>query len=218
MTSRSDIIDGTQAADRKYGLIYTRKCGWVDLGHANPDGPDGAKMLWDKILNEKDEGGGKSGFFRITYRQMMGNKYIKMGVQKRYDIKKGISVSDKKSVALSIFLSVSHAFESMQSGWPFRWATNSGYSAEDLMSNLIGFYRTINPGMPYVQICQPVSKDLALQIWDRYGTVGSNKNYTMTPFLYPVPPAQGGPMCGILPPQLNTIKPAKPGVFFMEVK
>ncbi|BBA33855.1 hypothetical protein sS8_1901 [Methylocaldum marinum] len=66
MTSRSDIIDGSQAIGRKYGLIYTRKCGWVDLGHANPDGPDGAKNLWDKILNEKDEGSGKSEFFRIT--------------------------------------------------------------------------------------------------------------------------------------------------------
>lgn len=218
MTSRSDIIDGSQAIGRKYGLIYTRKCGWVDLGHANPDGEDGAKNLWDKILNEKDEGSGKSEFFRITYKQMMGNKYIKMGMQKKYDIKKGIQVNDKKSVALSIFLDVSNAFESMQSGWPFRWVTNSGYSAEDLVSDLIGFYRAVNPSMPYVQIFQPVSKDLALQIWDRYGPVGNNKNYSATPFLYPVPPAQGGPMCGILPPELNTVQPAKPGILFMEAK
>jgi hypothetical protein len=218
MTSRLDIVDGTQAAGKIYGLIYTRRCGWVDLGHANPDGPDGAKMLWDKILNEKDEGGGESGFFRITYKQMMGNKYIKMGIQKRYDIKKDISVNDKKSVALSIFLDVSYAFESMQSGWPFRWVTNSGYSAEDLVSDLISFYRAVNPNVPYIQVFQPVSKDLALKIWDRYGPVGNNKNYTMAPFLYPVPPAQGGPMCGILPPELNAIRPAKSGGFFMRVQ
>lgn len=85
MTSRSEIIDGTQAIGRKYGLIYTRRCGWVDLGHANPDG---AKKLWDMILNEKDEGNGKQGFFRIRYKQMMGNKYIKIGIEKKYDIKK----------------------------------------------------------------------------------------------------------------------------------
>ncbi|BBA33853.1 uncharacterized protein sS8_1899 [Methylocaldum marinum] len=149
---------------------------------------------------------------------MMGNKYIKMGMQKKYDIKKGIKVNDKKSVALSIFLDVSNAFESMQSGWPFRWVTNSGYSAEDLVSDLIGFYRAVNPSVPYVQIFQPVSKDLALQIWDRYGPVGNNKNYSATPFLYPVPPAQGGPMCGILPPELNAVQPAKPGILFMEAK
>ena len=152
MTSRSAIIDGSQAIGKKYGLIYTRRCGWVDLGHANPDGPDGAKNLWNKILNEKDEGGGKSGFFRITYRQMMGNKYIKMGIQKKYDIRKGIEINDKKSVALSIFLDVSNAFESMQARWPFRWVTNSGYSAEDLVSDLIGFYRAVNPAVQYVQM------------------------------------------------------------------
>ena len=49
MTSRSDIIDSAQAVGRKYGLIYTKKCGWIDLGHANPDGPDGAKNLWKRI-------------------------------------------------------------------------------------------------------------------------------------------------------------------------
>lgn len=215
MTLRSDIIDGNQSIGRKYGLIYTRKCGWVDLGHANPDG---AKKLWEKILNEKDEGGGKKGFFRIRYEQMMGNKHIKIGIQKQYDIKKNINTNEKKSVALSIFFNVSHAFESMQSRWPFRLATNSGYSAEDLLSNLIGFCRAINPNIPYVLICQPVSKDVALHIWDSYGAVGSNKNHSPTPYIYPIPPAQGSPMCGILPPEFNTIKPATPGVLFKEVR
>lgn len=218
MTSRSDIIDSTQAVGRKYGLVYTRKCGWIDLGHANPDGPDGAKNLWDKILNEKDEGGGKTGFFRITYKQIMGNRHIKIGIQKKYDIKKGISEDNKKSVALAIFLDVSDTFESMQSSWPFKWGTNSGYSAEDLVSDLVSFYRAVNPNYPYIQSFQPVSKDLALQIWDKYGAVGKNKNFSMAPFLYPVPPAQGGPMCGVLPSVLNTVKPAKPGTFFMRAQ
>jgi hypothetical protein len=138
MTSRLDVIDGSQAFGRKYGLIYTKKCGWVDLGHANPEG---VKGLWNKILNEKDEGSSNQEFFRISYQQMMGGKHIKVGVLKKFDIKKKINTSDKKSVALSIFLDVSHTFESVQSGWPFRWGTNSGYSAEDLVSNLIGFIR-----------------------------------------------------------------------------
>jgi len=218
MTSRSDIIDGTLAVGRKYGLIYTRRCGWIDLGHANPDGPDGAKNLWDRILNEKDEGSEKPGFFRITYKQTMGNRYIKIGTQKKYDIKKGISEDNKKSVALAIFIDVSDTFESMQSSWPFKWITNSGYSAEDLVSNLVGFYRAVNPNFPYIQSFQPISKPLALQIWDKYGAVGENKNFSMTPFLYPVPPAQGRPMRGILPSVLNTIKPEKPGTFFMKAQ
>ena len=43
MTKRTDIIDASIASGRKYGLIYTKRCGWVDLGHANPEG---AGLLW----------------------------------------------------------------------------------------------------------------------------------------------------------------------------
>lgn len=51
MTKRSDIIDGSDASGKKYGLIYTKRCGWVDLGHANPEG---ANSLWQHVLKEKD--------------------------------------------------------------------------------------------------------------------------------------------------------------------
>ena len=78
-------------------------------------------------MKEKDEGGGQAGCFRITYKQMMGNKHIKIGIQEKFDIKNGISENDKKSVALAIFSDVSSAFETMQSAWPFKWVTNSGY-------------------------------------------------------------------------------------------
>ena len=159
MTSRLDVIDGSQAFGRKYGLIYTKKCGWIDLGHANPEG---AKGLWNKILNEKDEGSGKQEFFRISYQQMMGGKHIKVGVLKKFDIKKKINTSDKKSVALSIFLDVSHTFESVQSGWPFRWGTNSGYSAEDLVSNLIGFYQAVTVHQEFTRQCHVLNIEKGL--------------------------------------------------------
>ncbi len=191
MTKRSDIIDGSSASGRKYGLIYTKRCGWVDLGHANPEG---ANSLWQQVLKEKDSGGAKAGYFRIAYKQMMGRKNLfKVGVLKKYDVKKGLNESLKISVALSIFLDVSHAFEGMQSNWLFRQATNSGYSAEDLVSNLIGFYRAVYPSKQFIALCQPVSKAVALRIWDKYGEVGSNKNYSTVPYIYPIPPASGGP-------------------------
>jgi hypothetical protein len=149
------------------------------LGHAYPDG---AKKLWKKILNENDEGDSEQGFFRVTYKQTMGNKDIKTGIHNKSDIKNQINLDEKKSVTLSIFLNVSNNFESMQCSWPFRLVTNSGYSAEDLVSNLIGFYRATNPKIPYLQICEPVSKDMAIKIWDTYGSVGENKNYSASPF------------------------------------
>ena len=89
---------------------------------------------------------------------MMGRKNLfKVGVMKRYDIRTGLNDEQKKSIALSIFLDVSYAFEKMQSNWLFRHATNSGYSAEDLVSNLVGFYRAVYPNKRIISLCQPVS-------------------------------------------------------------
>lgn len=151
MTKRSDIVDGFLASNLKYGLIYTKKCGWVDLGHANPSG--GASILWDKIKNEKGDPPSKPGYYRITYSQKMGNKHIKVGVEKKFDIKKGLKLDQKKSVALAIFLDISKEFETMQGNWFWSFFTNSSFSAEDLVSNLIGFYRAVEPQKPYLQIC-----------------------------------------------------------------
>lgn len=203
----------------EYGLVYTRKCGWLDLGHANPEG---AKHLWDKILNEKSEEEAEQGFYRISYHQEMRRSRFKVtiraGTKKWYDIKKGITINEKKSVALAIFLDVSHAFESLQARRPFRWLTDSGYSAEDLVSNLIGFYRALNPHIDYIRVCQPVNIDTALQVWDGYGPVGKNKNHTPIPYTYPTSVKQGSPMCSALPPELTAISPAMHGHLFKAVR
>ena len=215
MTTRNDIIDGSQSTMRKYGLIYTKKCGWVDLGHANPEG---ATKLWNDIKSEKGVST-TDGYFKVSYSQKMGNKHIKVGIQKKYDIKKGLSLKDKKSVALAIFLDVSKNFEAMQGNWIFKHFTNSSFSAEDLVSNLIGFYRAVEPGKQYIQLCEPVSKDIAVGIWDKFGAVGTNKNIRSIPFIYPLPgQTNAGPMSAMLPQYLNTITPAKQGNLFKESK
>lgn len=183
MTKRSDIVDGSMAASQKYGLIYTKKCGWVDLGHANPGG---ASELWNQVSNESGKPSlSKPGYHTIAYKQMMGNKYVKVGRLKRFEIKKGLSDDKKKSVALAIFLNVSKDFESFQGNWLFKHFTNSSFSAEDLVSNLIGFYRALEPKKQILQMCEPVRKDIALEIWDTYGPVGENKNYTTVPYVIP---------------------------------
>ncbi len=115
-------------------------------------------------------------------------------------------------------MDVSHAFESLQSGWPFQKFTNSGYSAEDLVSNLIGFYRALEPSGQHLQLCEPVDKTTALEIWDKYGAVGTMKNYSTVPYIYPIPPAIGGPMSAQLPYALTTIKPTKEGINYREAK
>ena len=217
MTERKNIVDGMQAPNLNYGLVYTKKCGWVDLGHANPVG--GASVLWDNIRYEKGKSSTKAGYHRIVYSQKMGNKYVKVGVKKTFDIKRGLKLQQKKSIALAIFLDVSKRFETMQGGLFWRFFTNSSFSAEDLVSNLIGFYRAVEPQKSFLQICEPVSKEEALTIWDTYGSVDSNKNYTIVPYIYPTSFSKNlGPMSSQLPPMLRTIKPANQGVLFYEVK
>lgn len=215
MSKREDIIGGSEAHDRLYGLIYTERCGWVDLGHANPAG---ARELWRKIKNEKSMGPAPDGYFLIRYNQMMGRPYFKVGTYRSFYIKKGLSLNDKKSVALSVFLEVSHAFESMQADWFWSRFTNSGFSEEDLVSDLIGFYRAVNQGPQYISLCKPVSKSTALQLWDKYGPVGNNKNHVPVPYIYPLPPSEGKPKHVPLPQVLRSIRPAKKGIFYRDAK
>jgi hypothetical protein len=212
LSKREDIVDGKDAENRKYGLVYTRKCGWIDLGHAIPDEP---LSLWNKVFTELHGKSDDKDYFTIEYEMRMRkrifeDRYLSVGSRKTYQVKKGLTLSKKKSAALTIYLGVSHQFESMQSSIPYRWVTDSGYSAEDLISNLIAFYRAVEPGPSYINMCDPVSKAQTLAIWDKYGPVDSNKNYYLTPFLYPVEGdlmTSDGPQCAELPSFLLKIKP-----------
>ena len=211
MSNRGDIIDGSQAAGSTKGLIYTKKCGWVDLGHANPIG-GAANLLTSLTLNNHGIG---NKYYKLPYSQWMQKRGVKVGIIERYIIKKDLSPRELKSVALSIFMDVSNEFESFQNNWLFRKFTNSGYSAEDLVSDLISFYRAVDPETDYIQLCEPVPKETALYIWDTYGPVGENKNRTFAPYLYPLSPTSGGgPMSVEIPWFLNTIKPGKEGKLF----
>jgi len=137
-----------------------------------------------------------------------------------FEIKDSLSLPQRKSVALAIFLEISNNFEAMQSNLFYRLFTNSGYSAEDIVSDIIGFYRVVEPGRRYIERCEPVSLEEARMIWDVFGPVGNNKNYTGGPFLYSLDKSlkRGGAACGKMPYFLETIRPAQKGVLFREAK
>lgn len=229
MTKRADILDKSEiyrqdGSLKAYGLVYTEKCGWVDLGHANPNGRglEGAVTLWKKINS------GTKLFqcaldqtpLKVSYSQSMGWHGIRDAVTKHYEVQRELSsLSEQEGIALAIFMDVSIAFEALQSNWFYRHLTDSGYSAEDLVSNLIGFYRALRPGFDFSGVCKPVSKDQAFAIWDAYGGVGVNKNKELNPILFPNPQVQSGlPYKGKLPPELDTIRPAVIGQKFKEIK
>ena len=216
MSKKSDIIDGkTKDIEKKiYGLIYTCRLGWVDLGHANPAG---ALKLWNDILKEAGKKSKDGKGFQLTYGQTMSKFKLTVGFTKDYYIPKGLSKSEKESVALAIFMEVSLGFETLQSSFPYNKTTDSGFSAEDLVSDLLGFYRAVRPRPDYIFLAEPVSKAAAIKVWDNNGAVGENKNKSFGIFLYPCKECStspGGGACAPLPTWLNSIKPAQKGKLF----
>jgi LysM domain-containing protein len=213
MSKFSDIIDGhiPNIDNVRSGLVYTCLCGWIDLGHARPDN---AAKLWKKIQTESGEGRTGGVWYRADFTESMSGWGLTVSETGSFAVRRGLSMKDKESVALAILLGVSHRFEKMQDSWPWKIRTDSGYSAEDLVSNLIGFYRAVRPGIPYVSECGPVSKAAAQAIWNKFGAVGTLKNPFVGPFLFPCAECKsspGGPVSGALPPFLSLIQPAPEG-------
>lgn len=126
-----------------------------------------------------------------------------------FEIKRNLSLKEKKSVAMAIYFDVSMQFETFQGICPLPKTRDSSFSGEDLVSNLIGFYRAVEPGKKYIEMCEPVSRKKALELWDKYGPIGKYKNHKIRPLLFHLGTEK--PVLGTLPLFLRTIRPAKPG-------
>jgi hypothetical protein len=253
MSKRNDIRDGRKDINlmAMSGLIYTCNCGWLDLGHLTPTNPRreiGAENLW-KQLNDEGEAvlksdckriifnatvcktdpqyrfpDGKTGFL-VHYRQDHQRKPLKPGSEGKYIVKHGLLPLQKKSVALAIFMEVSLRFENLQS--LFSAVTDSGFSQEDLISNLIGFYIGVNEvqRLHILKKCHPVSAESAFAIWDRDGPVGKNKNANWKPRLADDALAVTDTACEIecknqpkiFPSALQRIQPAIKGRWHVEL-
>lgn len=198
MSTREDVEKGI--------LVYTCRGGWIDKNHALKTTTRpfvGAKSLWNQILNET---GRRSRFpdvdgFKVTYTQDATRFHF--GVTNSYCVRTGLPLAAKESVALAIFQEVSLAFESKQ-GWAL-WS-DSSFSVEDLVSNMISFYNAVRPGPDYLALCQPVSKEASLKIWDTKGAVGSHKNKKFEPVFFDCEECTAK---GPYPIELQKITPAK---------
>lgn len=171
---------------------------------------------------------GKTTGFKLIYLQDMQKRKFSMtvssGIKREYIIRHDLSISERKSVALAIFMEVSLEFEAYQEFFP-KFITDSGFSQEDLVSNLIGFHIAVGTvtKSQVLAMAKPVSKTTALSIWDRNGSVGSNKNRGFKPLFSPDTWAITDKACvdecaGIVPraPEfLSSITPAKKGELFM---
>ncbi|GLR10190.1 hypothetical protein GCM10007905_29100 [Mixta theicola] len=157
MSKRSDIIDGSKATTEKYGLVYTEVLGWIDLGHAQ--GKD-IRALLDNI--NRGEASGQQ-YYDVTYSQGMTSPYglARAGKLVTWRIKRGRPYWERKSIALSMMMTVARKFEAFQGAFPNNFVTDSGFSGEDLVSDLLGFYRVVSIDRPF-EMLRPVSKQEAL--------------------------------------------------------
>lgn len=221
MTSRADIETGR--------LRYSCNCGWVDWGHAMPGG---ARRLWNQIQTES---GSMVDMFRGTELRLNGHPaffvwYLQsMGVSgmnvasagRQFIVRKSLGSLRRKAVTLAIFQRVSTAFETMQGQLP--WSVVSGassFSVEDLISNMIGFYRAVE-GHSEAQVkrwCGEVGRDASLAVYDAHlqGGIGAHKSRSFTsPRYYPCEECDEP---GQFPSQLATISPATEGFDFVTVR
>ncbi|WP_411704545.1 hypothetical protein [Edaphovirga cremea] len=196
MTKRLDIEKGR--------LIYTTDLGWIDIGHAQGDD---ARALWGQLIDETPTPLMKN-YFLVNYSQSMSKLRIRSGIQKQWKVKKGLSIETKRSIALSMMFNVSLEFEGLQSNALFSRFIDSGFSCEDLVSNLLGFYSVVLP-RDYMSLIKPKPLEYALKIWDYYGPVGKYKNHEMKAYIFPDPemfPNNAYPYKKNLPLYLSSIK------------
>jgi|JI8StandDraft_1071087.scaffolds.fasta_scaffold263151_1 hypothetical protein len=213
MSKRDDIVEIDTGITPNFGLICTRKCGWIDLGHANPAG---AEKLW-RDLKEGQRSALNKPYFRVSYEQTMTR--LKIGLGRLYLVNAKLSDKNLKRVALSIFMDVSIRFETFQSKFP-TWVTDSGFSSEDLVSNLVSFYRAMDPTTNYIQMCEPLPKSDALKIWDAVGPTGATKlRHFGGAYIHNIDRQTGvvSSQCAPLPLFLSCIQPAPLSQTYFEI-
>ncbi|QHM76852.1 hypothetical protein C7M52_02838 [Mixta theicola] len=205
MSKRKDIIDASEVFYARTGLVYSEILGWIDLGHAQ--GEDIKKLIYGMEQGERSS----NEIYTISYSQTM-YKFLKnifgVGMHARWQIKKGRPLDQRFSIALAMMMSTAVNFERMQASLPFIWFTDSGFSAEDLVSDLLGFYRAVRP-MNYFPFLKLISRKEALKRWDYYGPVGNYKNKLFKPLIFPDPTKNKypKPFYGELPKFMMSIKP-----------
>jgi hypothetical protein len=115
------------AIDDERGPLWDGRIGGRDIGIALGKG-------WQRSKTGKG--------YLIRFAQGMNKKGIRLYVGGEYFVKDGLSESEKKSVAFAILQDVTYTYETLQSKLDpfFFWSGRTGFSVEDLPSNLIGLH------------------------------------------------------------------------------
>ncbi len=207
--NRVDVLGLSGRSDVESGrLEYSCKCGWIDWSHATPEAP---RSLWQQLQH------GGLAPHGVRSRGRQGFSVWAVQEQGRWGFRVPFgggmyfvsNAADKKSAGLAIWMDVSRRFETSQSNL----GQSSGFSEEDLVSDLIAFYM-VAEGMTQRTVklmCRAVGTPESIKVWDfAYGTDGSlRKNMTTTPIQHDCSPCKDKD--NSWPKQLSTIKEAAKG-------
>ncbi|MBN8641151.1 MAG: hypothetical protein J0L86_04995 [Flavobacteriales bacterium] len=197
-------------------IFFAKNYGWVDKTHAftettRKDPHIGVQNLWRQIMNEPSKEKLHMGCYSVTYKQDILKGGMSIGVERQYAISAGLSLEEKKSVALTIFQDVSFQFEKLQSLHP---TSSSSFEPADLPSNMLNFYRIVQSGMNTTKIknlIQPLDAITSLIIYRSYpGTFTDKKfkNLSFTPLFFKTNFTLNN---FSIPKELKSIKPAEKG-------
>ena len=193
------LIDPTGKIPNRGGIksgdmCFSCRCGWIDWSHA---GPRTARKIKDRILT--DVSGGSPDYFVIY----TGLASLLPPVEGFAVVQKGLSLQEQKEVSLGVFMDLEEmvedahlAVEMLTSRVPFGPFTRSGYSIEDLPSNLIGFHVAWMTDEPIDQeqlkdiagpICHILDEQDSLDVFDAFEKPGWHyaKNTEWRPYEVP---------------------------------
>jgi hypothetical protein len=178
-------------------LGYFYNAGWVDFDHTDPTFAKEILKLIEKeenrmlSLNSPREYGPRPGTFIIQIRApAYGWKERLLYPCGTYRIDVGVGKDPKRreAVALAIFMHYSRLYEEWQGEFPLNLLTNSSFSQEDLVSNLLSFYRALNDWdeAQFKKILgEKLPDDEALRLLRSFGGdlgLSMNKNYYFIPY------------------------------------
>lgn len=208
MSKRGEILDPSGFGSEngiRHGLLYSEVLGWLDMGHARGD--DVRELMAQFTIGEASG----EPYYQVRYEQTMGISRFVTGRFNVWKIKNGRTLVERQSIALAMVMATAVAFEHWQSMPWFSWYTDSGFSSEDLVSDLFGFYKVNFPRIYWGEL-RIASKESALRRWDHFGPVGSYKNTGFLPLLFPDPADKficPRPYKGQLPRFMMQIRPYK---------
>lgn len=160
-------------------LFFSCNCGWIDWTHAGSAGGLWKNQLGklayrERIALRSLQGPGRKNY-KVTSGQGQRDPFFDYEIDKvtksyfvRYG-QTGLSDVERESIALGIWKEVSEAFEKHQNSLN----QSSGFSVEDLPSDLIGLYREIDKftKTQIEKMCGKVSTKTAKAIWDDGGAI-----------------------------------------------